>query len=69
MTGSNRDEPVIAFEVIQAVRNRDSIGQTRPVVIKCRDHRLRQERAGTIKITDQFFFFVSMLMTGFEAAR
>lgn len=69
MTGAKGDEPVIAFEIIQAVWNGDSLSQTRPVVIKGRHHGLRRERTRTIKITDQFFFLVSMLMTGLAAAR
>ena len=55
---------VIPLQIIKAMWNDDPLGEARKVMIPGLDGRLGIERARTVEIANQLFFFVSMLRTG-----
>ena len=58
---------MIVSEIINPIRNHNPIGQTRKIMIKGQYRFLRVQATLTIKAANQFFFFVSILMTGFPS--
>ena len=69
MTCSQRNVADIAVYIIQAVRNGFSVRERRKIMIMHNNRFCRVKFSGPVKITDQFFFFTSILMTGLPAAR
>lgn len=65
MAGSNREIATIEPDVIEPMRDGDPLRERAKIMILYMDAFLRIEGPFPKKLTDQFFFLVSMLKYGF----
>ena len=69
MARAQGDIALIVLQIVEPVRDDHPFSQAREVMIQSRHGLPSVQRAWTVEIADQLFFFVSMLMTGSARAR
>lgn len=67
-TGADTDEAFVLRYIVDAMRNGNAFGQTRPVVVIDVYGRRVVGCACSVELANQFSFFVSTLITGLPAA-